>query len=126
MSLKLSTAKEATGPSVRSLGSVERVSLAVPQPNPFSRSTRFAVTVAQACRLEVGIYDLAGREVRHPCLAQGHLLRAAYASMPSNCWTMERRRPAQRGGSSAIHQSDDAMQEICWWMFHESNALFRT
>ena len=53
-----------TGPSVRSLGSVERVSLAVPQPNPFSRSTRFAVTVAQACRLEVGIYDLAGREVR--------------------------------------------------------------
>jgi hypothetical protein len=53
-----------SGQPTRSLGVLTRLELSIPRPNPFARSTDFAIILAQASQLEVAVYDLAGREVR--------------------------------------------------------------
>lgn len=51
-------------PAVVPMDGRPRLVLALPQPNPFSRETRFSVTLpAQNSRLDVTVHDLAGRRV---------------------------------------------------------------
>lgn len=53
----------AQGETVRALGGALSLAVSPPRPNPFTGETRFAVTIDGDARLEVGIYDLAGRRV---------------------------------------------------------------
>jgi hypothetical protein len=53
----------AQGEIVRALGAALSLAVSPARPNPFTGETRFAVTIDGDARLEVGIYDLAGRRV---------------------------------------------------------------
>jgi hypothetical protein len=51
------------GQPIRPLGPAARLALSAGRPNPFSAETRFSVTLSQASKLDVAVYDLQGRRV---------------------------------------------------------------
>ncbi len=82
------------------------LALSAPRPNPFAASTRFALTLARAQAVDVGVFDLAGRRVA--TLFHG----AAPVGVTPLVWDRTRDRGARVGAGVYFIRATSARGEV--------------